>query len=153
MLYPFVMALLFSYGSNHPEQLAQRLGHEVVSQGALVREYGRAFRGASRTWGGAGTATLIPMTGTTTYGLVIDVTKADIDLLDRYEGVPTVYNRQKIKVTLQSGESKTAWVYISTRTDFNPPSREYLKAIVKTINTHWTSKSGSSVKVSDIPIR
>lgn len=146
------MSYLFSYGSNHPEQIQKRIGHDVVTEAAYVLDYGRAFRGMSRTWGG-GTATLIPMPGAKTYGLIAEVTPKELELMDAYEGVPTVYKRSKIEVRNVDGRPLKAWVYLSQKTDFHAPTKAYLDAIVKTISTHWSSSTGRPIRASDIPIR
>jgi cation transport regulator ChaC len=146
------MSLLFSYGSNDPDQLATRLERPVDSYAALADGWARVFRGSSRTWGGAGVASLVRKPGTVTYGLVVPVTEEDLRVLDRYEGVPRSYRRKKIAVEV-GGEPERAVAYIATSRRFNPPSREYLKAVARTISTHWRSSDGSPVVVEDITIR
>lgn len=143
---------LFSYGSNSPEQLAERLGHDVDTQGAYVQNYARAFRGWSRRWGG-GVATLIPKGGVTTFGHVTDVSAADLAVLDAREGVPTSYRREYISVVLQNGRPAKAWVYLSNNTTFYEPSRPYLEAVAQTIASHWTGSNGDPITWRDIVVR
>lgn len=143
---------LFSYGSNSPEQLAERLGHPVKTTGAYADHYARAFRGWSRRWGG-GVATLIPKSGTRTFGHVTDVTSQDLDVLDAREGVPTSYRRLQIPVTLQDGRPTRAWVYCANSRDFHEPSRDYLEAVARTIAAHWTSANGAPVTWRDVVVR
>lgn len=143
---------LFCFGSNNPAQLSDRLGLEVEPVGAWVANMGRAFRGMSRTWGG-GTATLLKMPGVSTYGYVVALDKSALQALDRFEGVPVVYQREKIAVTTQDGVKLKAWAYISQRKEFNPPTQAYLKAVAKTISVHWRGASGKAVSWKDVPIR
>jgi gamma-glutamylcyclotransferase len=142
---------LFSYGSNHPKQLEERLGHPVVTLPAFATNYERVFRGHSRYWSGAGVASIEKKPGATTYGLVCLVSKEDLARMDRFEGVPFAYRREQIPVSLD-GEMHRAHVYIANSREFNPPARDYLKAIARTINTHWRGESGR-VRPEDIPIR
>ena len=144
---------LFSYGSNNPEQLSERLEYSVRgAQGAYADGWQRVFRGYSRNWGG-GVASLLRKSGSTTYGYVAPVTAEDLDILDRYEGVRSGnYKRQQITVTTADGEEIRAVAYISRSREFNEPTKAYLRATAKTIGQFW-SGSGGPVKVSDIPIR
>ena len=146
-------SFLFSYGSNNPKQLSERLEYSVRgAQGAYADGWQRVFRGYSRNWGG-GVASLLRKSGSTTYGYVAPVTAEDLDILDRYEGVRSGnYKRQQITVTTADGEEIRAVAYISRSREFNEPTKAYLRATAKTIGQFW-SGSGGPVKVSDIPIR
>ena len=64
--------LLFSYGSNSPKQLAERLGHPVEGRAAYAEGWMRVFRGYSERWQGA-VASLLPSRGQKTYGYVAEV--------------------------------------------------------------------------------
>lgn len=143
--------LLFSYGSNHPEQLARRLGRPIQTYPALADGWARVFRGMSRTWGG-GVASLERKAGAVTYGLVVPVDEEDLRILDRYEGVPRSYRRKTVDVEAM-GQPERAVAYIATSREFNPPTREYLEAVARTISTHWTGHDGSRVVPEDITIR
>lgn len=147
---------LFCYGSNSTRQLEARLGIPGGSrgqvQGAYAPDYQRVFRGMSSTWGG-GTASLQKKKGAATYGLLVELSARDLDVLDRYEGVHSgVYKRQKLLVYTQDGEPVEAIAYVSLRKDFNPPTKEYLAAVVKTISRFWEGENGP-VTAKDIPIR
>lgn len=145
---------LFSYGSNSPRQLQERLGHPVLGTGGYVEGYLRAFRGWSNTWV-SGVATLIPAKDTDkTYGYVARVSLADLNLLDQYEGVPRKkYARKIVDVTLQTGETVSATTYVSTSEEVTAPSRLYLSAVAETISAFWTGTDGSIVTAADITIR
>lgn len=143
---------LFSYGSNHPEQLSQRLGRrDLELQQARLRDYRRVFRGYSQRWRG-GVASVEPSPGASVYGFIAYVTAADLDVLDRYEGVPRSYMRGTVRVEVPGGTVQ-AVVYVSQSKQFNAPSREYLEAVARTISVFWRSSTGAAVKWSDVPVR
>jgi cation transport regulator ChaC len=143
---------LFSYGSNSPRQLAERLGHSVKGVGAYAPGMVRAFRGQSRTWGG-GVATLICETGGKAFGYIAEVTEADLAILDRYEGAPRNYKQTKVDVVTEDGRKVKAMAYLATSTVKTPPSRAYLEAVAETINTFWSNSDGSVVTWHDITAR
>ncbi len=143
------MALLFSYGSNYPARLAERLGHGVETWRAYAPGYERVFRGYSTRWGG-GVASILPNPGAQTLGHVTRVTSADLRVLDAREGVPDAYLRVEIPVVIDQGPTE-AWVYISRSSEFTPPSRRYLEAVAETINTHWAGDE--AIFWQDIPVR
>jgi cation transport regulator ChaC len=144
---------LFSYGSNSPRQLAERLGRSVRGEGAYAPGMVRAFRGQSRTWGGGGVATLLCEAGGKTFGYITEVTPADLALLDRYEGAPRNYKRTKVDVVTEEGRKVKAIAYLATSTQQNAPTREYLQAVAETIGTFWSSPNGSDVTWRDIKVR
>lgn len=143
---------LFSYGSNHPDQMRERLGRNFATEGAVAHGQSRVFRGYSQNWGG-GVASLEPSPSAATYGLVARVTPHDLATMDRYEGVAGGhYARTIIDITLQDGRRAKAVAYISLSREFNPPSDRYLNAIAKTVGTHWSGANGP-VTAADITVR
>ena len=142
---------LFSYGSNSPRQLAERLGHAVKGRAAFVEGHLRAFRGWSNRWEG-GVATLIPGRGKT-FGYIAEVTPDDLAILDRYEGVATGnYRRANMQVTTNDGEKVQAIAYLASSTEKNAPSRAYKRAVAETIGAFWEGSSGP-VTEDDITVR
>ncbi|MFI5296472.1 MAG: gamma-glutamylcyclotransferase family protein [Polyangiales bacterium] len=142
--------LLFSYGSNNPTQLAERLGHEVEVGPAILDGYKRVFRGFSRRWGG-GVAHVVKRAGSAVYGLVAIVSERDLEVLDRHEGVPTVYKRNV--VTVLAPDPVRAVVYVrADGAPFHAPSRAYLDACAKTVNACWRGTMGSRVIAADFDI-
>lgn len=146
---------VFSYGSNHPGQLEERLGHPVRTQGAFARGYERVFCGASQRWrGGVASLRMVSQSNGTVFGLVAEVSKADLDRLDGFEGIHTGnYTRETISVSLAEGGQVTAFVYISMSNQFTPPSRAYLEAVAKTVGAYWRNDDGSKVTWKDITVR
>jgi cation transport regulator ChaC len=142
---------LFSYGSNSPRQLAERLGHAVKGRAAFVEGHLRAFRGWSNRWEG-GVATLIPGRGKT-FGYIAEVTPDDLAILDRYEGVATGnYRRANMQVTTNDGEKVQAIAYLASSTEKNAPSRAYKRAVAETIGAFWEGENGP-VTEADITVR
>jgi cation transport regulator ChaC len=140
------MALLFSYGSNYPEQLAERLGRNVETWPAYTDGFERVFRNYSTRWGG-GVASLVPSPDARTLGHVTRVSAEDFRILDAREGVPMSYLRTEIPVVITQGPTE-AQVYIARSNEFHRPSRAYLEAVARTISEHW-----EPVDWRDIPIR
>jgi len=145
------MPWLFSFGSNNPQQLSDRLGWQVEGIGAYAPGYVRAFRGMSRNWGG-GTATMLKKKGGVVYGYAVKVDAEDLDQLDRYEGVPRNYRRANVKIKTQDGRDLKAVAYLSNRREKNPPSRAYKQAVAETIGQFWRG-SGGRVTEHDIVVR
>ena len=142
-------SLLFSYGSNHPAQLAERLGHPVVTGGAYLPGHIRIFRGDSKRWAG-GVASLAARAGGVAFGLVTPVTAEDLARMDGFEGAG--YKRIRVRVTLVDGRQKDAWAYVSRSEEFHEPSRIYLEAVAKTVNAHWHGAGGKKVTWRDIDV-
>lgn len=143
---------LFCYGSNNPQQLADRIGRTVKCFEAYAPGYGRFFRGMSQKWGG-GTATLLKEPDLTTYGFLAEVTDVDLRHLDRFEGVGLgIYERKKLVCYDSENKKYNAIAYFSCKDNFNRPSREYLEACAKTVGTFWSGQHGK-VTWRDFPIR
>jgi len=145
-----IMPLLFSYGSNHPKQLSERIGRRVKGAPAFAPGMCRVFRGWSQRWEG-GVASL-EAGACTTFGYVAKVTEDELRILDQYEGIASGnYRRSTVKVTV-GAEEKSAIAYIATSRKKSKPSEAYLEAVALTIGTFWSGEGGP-VRVRDIPIR
>lgn len=145
------MPYLFSYGSNHPAQLAERLEHPVVTLPAYVPGYERHFVGWSNRWGG-GVASIRKARGGVVYGLAVLVDENDLLRMDRFEGVPFAYVRTRGKGVV-GGEPKSIIAYKAVNKTFARPSEAYLEAIARTIGAHWTGSGGAKIVPEDITIR
>ena len=138
--------ILFSYGSNYPARLAERLGHGVETWRASAPGYERVFRGYSTRWGG-GVASLLQSVGAETLGHVTQVTEDDLRVLDAREGVPNAYTRVVIPVFTDHGLID-AWAYIARSTTFYAPTQAYLEACAQTISAHsWKPVSWQDIQV------
>jgi gamma-glutamylcyclotransferase (GGCT)/AIG2-like uncharacterized protein YtfP len=145
---------LFCYGSNNKERLEDRLEREIdETYPAYAENYQRIFRGYSNKWQG-GVASIQAKKEKNVYGLVVKITKKDLDKLDVFEGYPTSYTRKNIDVEVNLGngfKTVSCVCYFAVSKEFNGPSKEYLKAIVNTISEHWTDNN-RKIKISDIAI-
>lgn len=138
---------LFSYGSNNPKQLEQRLERNLSGVWPAIC-FGRekAYRGWSNNWGG-GVATLNKKKGQSAYGYVLEVSEVDLKKLDRFEGVRSGnYYRTTASITVYDDEFEDGEMviecifYKASSREFNSPSLDYLKANLKTLNSFWTNK-------------
>ena len=104
--------LYFAYGSNLSEaqMLARCPGARPTRRGAL-RGYRLAFAAYSELWGG-GIAMLAADPAGRVRGVLYELTPADLDALDRWEGHPHYYRR--VRATVTDGRRAVSSVCIST---------------------------------------
>jgi hypothetical protein len=98
---------LFVYGSLlDPVHREAIIGRRVDTMPAALRDYepGRARYFYIRRRSGASTTGL----------LLLNLTPDDFRALDRYEEIPRLYTRDKVKVLDQSGHPLRCWVYLPT---------------------------------------
>ena len=148
------MPYLFSYGSNSPRQLSERLGRPVAGERAYVTGYRRVFRGHSQRWGG-GVASLERASQDRVYGYIEKVSEAELATLDRFEGVAgyTTGRYKRLKVIAQTdSQRRDAVAYVSTSDTFTQPTRAYLEAVAETVGTFWTGSSGKKVSWKDFRV-
>ena len=140
--------LYFAYGSNlDPEQMARRApGHAVVGL-AELRDHRVTFPLTSHDWGG-GVASIGVAHGESVWGVVHEVTDADLASLDSYEGFRAagdqhnLYDREVMSVQLVRADDGSfprrlrVWVYVARPANPAPPSRRYLDAIVRGARHH-----------------
>jgi gamma-glutamylcyclotransferase (GGCT)/AIG2-like uncharacterized protein YtfP len=122
----------FAFGSNMDlEQMAHRCPQaRVVSPGILK---GYQFRINSR-----GVATMIPLPGARTYGLIWEITPQDCRHLDRYEGVASgYYYREEVAISTPAGERHSCLTYIAAEETPGAPRQGYLERII-----HWAERHG-----------
>jgi gamma-glutamylcyclotransferase (GGCT)/AIG2-like uncharacterized protein YtfP len=100
--------LYLAYGSNlNLEQMAMRCPLAKVVDTTSIKGYKLLFRGSHD----GAVATVEPCKRGSVPVLVWEITPADEAALDRYEGFPFLYRKDKIKVRLD-GKRVTAMVYI-----------------------------------------
>ena len=117
-----------AYGSNmNLEQMKYRCPYSKVLGNATLPDYQLLFRGGD----GGAVATVEPKKGNSVPILLWDITPRDEESLDRYEGWPSFYRKEIIKVKV--GRKKvTAMIYIMN--DGRPlgrPSRYYYSTILE----------------------
>lgn len=122
---------IFCYGSNGTKQLKERTGaNRLTPIPAYIENYTRIFAGYSNRWDG-GVASVHPEIGARCYGMIIELTKAEMEILDSYEGG---YSRVQRFIVLNHTDGRKervkSYVYIKDNKEWNkPPSIAYLQAI------------------------
>ena len=100
--------LYVAYGSNlHIEQMAHRCPTAKVVGASSLKGRRLLFRGGH----GGAVATVEAYKGGSVPVLAWEITAADEAALDRYEGFPYFYRKEKVKIEID-GKRRTAMVYI-----------------------------------------
>jgi gamma-glutamylcyclotransferase (GGCT)/AIG2-like uncharacterized protein YtfP len=120
--------LYFAYGSNLDREQMQRRcpGARLVGR-AVLHGYRLAFAGWSQGWGG-GVATVEPCPGSHVPGAIYEVTAEHVATLDRAEGVPFAYQRERRQMKVR-GKVRRPILYIKTNDDPCVPSLDYYSRI------------------------
>ncbi len=132
------MALYAAYASNlHPERMAKRAPHSPLESTGWLRSWRLTFGGEERGWDGA-LATVVEVTpapgddaagppdGSGVFVAVYDLTDADAEQLDQWEGVDIgLYTKVKVRVDTLEGEL-LAWTYVLDDYEGGMPSAFYL---------------------------
>ena len=107
----------FGYGMNtHPEQMAKRCPDATLVGVAYLNDYRLVFRNH---------ADIEINTGTIVSGVLWEVSDSDMIALDRLEGFPNYYLRQRVLVQTET-EAYIAWVYSMADQDYEmTPSTSY----------------------------
>lgn len=111
--------LYVCYGSNlHLQQMSYRCPDATVYGSGVIKNYRLKFYGV---------ASIEPQPGEDCPVGVWKISERDEKNLDRYEGFPSLYRKEEIEVTMDSGEVVTAMVYIMNRngTEYDPSSTYY----------------------------
>lgn len=140
--------LYFAFGSNlDPDQMESRCpDHRVVGLAAL-HDHRLAFPLYSERWSG-GVASVALAHGLTVWGVLYELSEADVARLDGFEGFKgpgdqhNVYDRQLLTVELVRPDDGSvprrvrAATYVAHPSNPSPPSRRYLEAILKGARHH-----------------
>ena len=125
-----VKRLYIAYGSNlNLKQMEYRCRTAKVYGKGILKGYRLLFKGSP------GNAYLtIEAAGNQVPVVIWEIKPDDEKELDRYEGYPNFYEKEEIKVELETGERVTAMVYIMTdkikdRIELNLPSKSYFEAV------------------------
>ncbi len=96
---------------------------------ATLPNYKLVFVGWSRQWRG-GVISIKPLRGERVRGAIYEVSEQCIPRLDKFEGHPTDYARQKVIVIDEDSERIEAITYIKAgQFEETQPSKEYLAVI------------------------
>ncbi len=115
-----VLAVLyFAYGSNmNWTQMRSRCPDARQKCVAKLPEHQLAFTRTSERWQGGGVADVVPDSGKVVWGVVYEISQADLDSLDAIEGyrgpgAANDYTREKVTVLDRGRASKPldVWIY------------------------------------------
>ena len=124
-------ALYFAYGSNMDDaQMVRRCPSAERVGRAFLEDHKLGFVGRSHTWYGRGVATAVPADGERLPGVLWRVEGPHFRALDRCEGVPTSYVRERLPV-VRRGAYEPAHVYFANSPVANGPSFIYADVIRK----------------------
>lgn len=120
----------FSYGSNmNKKQMENRCGHAVDGKLASLKKYSFVYDGYSERRKGAVANIIQGSDDKYVFGVLYQVTEADIKKLDKAEGYPACYRREKLEVACGE-ELKTAWVYLRDPQVAGRPNENYLRTVL-----------------------
>ncbi len=128
----------FSYGSNLcDKQMRERCPSARRVLRALLPDHRLVFAGYSNGWGG-GVASVVRQRGCDVAGVLWRLSNEDLWRLDRFEGVPRVYERVQRIVVDEDGKRRRAFVYVMPEEGIlvRKPSRAYV-AIIKRAYTKF----------------
>jgi gamma-glutamylcyclotransferase (GGCT)/AIG2-like uncharacterized protein YtfP len=140
--------LYFAYGSNlDPDQMRERCpGHAVVGL-AVLHDHRIGFPLYSNGWG-SGVAGLVHSHGEKVWGMVYELTEADLAALDSYEGWKgpdnqhNLYDRETVNVEIVRPDDGSvprrvrATTYYPRILNPSPPSRRYLDTLLRGARHH-----------------
>ena len=130
--------LYFAFGSNlSTNQMVRRCPSATIVSTATLPGWRLAFAGHSVTRGGCGVATITRETmADQVVGVVYEISTQDLARLDRYEGHPFSYKRERLCVDLiEWPEILHPWVYIKSA-PLNYPSDSYLDLVLDGYDEH-----------------
>ncbi len=117
------MHAYFAYGSNLcPSQMSRRCPGAGDPRPAVLADHDWLINER-------GVATVEPSAGGSVHGVVWTLTGPDLAALDRAEGVPSRYRRDRLTVRTPAGAIR-AWVYIDHRVLPGTPRPGYLERVI-----------------------
>jgi cation transport regulator ChaC len=128
--------LYFAYGSNmDPVQMSDRAPGGRAIGAARLAGWRLTFTRDSPGWGG-GVGHIEHDRGDEVWGVLWEVTSADLAALDDYEGVAAgAYVRATVAVE-HDGVERDALVYVAVPRGFKQPSKRYVDALVRGAEAH-----------------
>lgn len=142
------MPLYFAYGSNMDSddliRWCARNSCEVPkfsdTEPAILKKYKLDFNYFS-TFRQSGAANIMPESSQSVYGLVSEISDADMAIVSKKEGFPAYY--EKINITVETLAGATMHDVITfkaaiarEKSSFQPPSRYYLDLILANARKH-----------------
>lgn len=117
----------FAYGSNMViEQMRRLCGRHCSALGKAELpnyEFGLDLRGF---------ANIRPSDGEKVCGVLWEVDQEALEALDKFEGVPSVFDRKKVAIVDDQGRNVEAWVYVEPVEQFggDHPRMEYFNRVL-----------------------
>lgn len=122
----------FAYGSNmDQDQMRERCPNSILIRKAVLKNYKLDFLEYSPRWQG-GCADVIPDNKSEVWGLLYEVSKSDIQELDKFEGNPDFYRRYTMQVELDGIETEAEVYTLVTKKSFIKPTLRYFNIITDT---------------------
>lgn len=122
----------FAYGSNMSASVMEAAcpRSRLLGRAQLPRHRLAFTRRSVRT--GTGVADLVPDVGCAVWGVVYELTPADLESLDRKEGSGWAYERRVVRVVADDGAALDAVAYVVIEKAAEPiaPSAEYLQRLI-----------------------
>ncbi len=122
----------FAYGMTlNREQMRKICPGAKPKFSAVLPNYKLVFSGWAREWHG-GTVGIKPFKGDRVSGAVYEISDADLQKRDRFEGYPAMTDHVNVLIFEEDGQALKALTYIKRRqADESKPSPEYLAIIRK----------------------
>ncbi len=120
------VSLYAAYGSNmDPAQMEVRAPHSPMAGTGWLVGWRLTFGGEDLTWEGA-LATVVEEPESQVFVVIYDVTDADAEQLDRWEGGELgLHKKLRLRVHMLEGEV-LAWLYVLDAYEGGMPSARYL---------------------------
>jgi gamma-glutamylcyclotransferase (GGCT)/AIG2-like uncharacterized protein YtfP len=124
-----------AYGSNmDPAQMAQRCPHSPRRGAGWLEGWRLTFGGEDLGWEGS-LATVVEAQGQQVFVVVYEMSDADEEALDRWDGVTLGYYRKsKVRVATVDGDV-VAWLYVLNDYEGGLPSARYLGILADAAET------------------
>lgn len=122
--------LYVAYGSNlNVSQMKYRCPSARIVCAGLIRDYRLAFKGSKS----GNYLTIEPAENLAVPVAIWDISDEDELALDAYEGFPTFYRKEMIKVSTPGykKDEVTAMVYIMNGCRYGQPSQAYMKTCIE----------------------
>lgn len=133
-LYAFCVPLYAAYGSNmDPEQMLQRAPHSPMAGSGWLYGWRLTFAGEDIGWEGA-LATLVEDVASRVFVVLYDVTSADEENMDRWEGSELgLHKKIRCRIVRESSDTTVdpvlAWLYVVDGWEGGLPSARYLGVV------------------------
>ncbi|MEM2107242.1 MAG: gamma-glutamylcyclotransferase family protein [Candidatus Bathyarchaeia archaeon] len=121
----------FAYGSNmNHAQMKKRCLTSRFKIKAKLNGYKFVYDGYSALRKGA-VANVVRSDGNIVEGGLWEIDEDCLKTLDRYEGYPSFYDRQTLRLEDDNGNSYEAYVYLRKPQELGEPSAEYRKIVLE----------------------